>query len=112
MKKNEILSQLKKQESVLLHNIANDIIQFELLKNGTNEDILLYFGTTGINKDELIFQTIKEFNSDVSLLRFVRSNKKRILQTYGKRNAFEITLGGTEGTSETCDSTGGVSENN
>jgi hypothetical protein len=98
IKNNEIQNELEKQESVLLHNIANDIIQFELLENGSDKDILGYFGTTGINKGELIRQTIKEFNSDIAMLGFVRSNKKQILKKYGQKDAFEITLTSKRGT--------------
>lgn len=82
--------QFKEIERMCIKNIANSLLQLEFHKEGTDEEIMQYYGWTEPLKEEerekLIIDTQNRLKSEQRILQFIKNHKKELYNKYGNKN--------------------------
>jgi len=97
----------KDLQKTTIRNIANDIIQYIFHKEASDEELEAYYGG-GVDREAMLIDTVKRFESDKLILNFINNNKNTI-KAYAKNKIGDINLIEERTTGEVIDERSGAS---
>jgi len=90
-----------------VRNVANDIIQYVFHRDASQEELENFYGGA-VDRNAMIDDTIKRFESDKLILNFINNNLNTI-KAYGKNKIGDINLTEERATGEIIDERSGTS---